>query len=110
MASHLLAQEPSKEVKGIVYFGFPLHAPGKDSKDRAAHLVDVRVPQLFIQGTRDALANLDLISEVNSELDQSDIKIIEGGDHSFKVKGTDQKSIIAILATHTANWVDSVLN
>ena len=110
MASHLLAQEPSKEVKGIVYFGFPLHAPGKDSKDRAAHLVDVRVPQLFIQGTRDALANLDLISEVNSELDQSDIKIIEGGDHSFKVKGTDQKSIIEMLATHTANWVDSVLN
>lgn len=85
MASHLLSDQTPQNVKGIIYFGFPLHAPGKDSKDRAAHLNLIKLPQLFIQGTNDKLANIDLIEQVIVELDNSTIDKIESADHSFNV-------------------------
>lgn len=110
MASHLLAENAFSQVKGVVYFGFPLHAPGRDAKDRAAHLDRISVPQLFLQGTKDSLANEQLISEVCSDLQNAQLKRIEDGDHSFKVKGMNHSEVIQTLALHTSNWVDSVLN
>lgn len=85
MASHLLAEKSFDYVKGIIYFGFPLHAPGRDSKDRASHLDQVSVPQLFIQGTKDKLANIDLIQEVLNDLSKVELVKIEDADHSFNV-------------------------
>ena len=77
MGSHLLAEESNLLVAGIIYFGFPLHAPGRDSKDRAAHLGGVKVPQLFIQGKKDKLANFEMITEVVDELPKARIHDIE---------------------------------
>lgn len=110
MASHLLAENETSPVNGIIYFGFPLHAPGRDSKDRADHLAHVDTPQLFLQGTKDTLANPQLINEVCEGLKQAEIIMIEGGDHSFKVKGTKHDEVIRALATHTSKWVNSQVN
>ena len=85
MASHLLAENSYDQVNGIIYFGFPLHAPGRDSTERAAHLVEINVPQLFLQGTNDKLANIGLIHEVIADLEDVELIELEGGDHSFKV-------------------------
>jgi predicted alpha/beta-hydrolase family hydrolase len=74
----------STQVKGIVYVGFPLHAPGKPGIDRAAHLQTITVPQLFLQGTRDTLAQFDLIEQVCSGLGRATLVQFEGADHSFQ--------------------------
>lgn len=86
MTSQLLAKEPELPVRGIAFLGFPLHAPNKPSRTRAAHLFDVVQPMLFIQGTRDTLADLNLIREVTSELGaRATLHVVEGADHSFGV-------------------------
>ena len=86
MTSQLLAKEPDLPVKGIAFVGFPLHQPNKPGRARAAHLFDVVQPMLFVQGTRDALANLALMKEVTAELGpKAVLHIIDGADHSFGV-------------------------
>jgi uncharacterized protein len=86
MTSQLLAKEPGLPVKGLAFVGFPLHQPNRPSRTRAAHLFDVVHPMLFVQGTRDALADLELISEVTRELGaRARLHVIEGADHSFGV-------------------------
>jgi predicted alpha/beta-hydrolase family hydrolase len=89
MASMLAAEEGKAfAAKGLVFFGYPLHAPGKADQPRVAHLPDVTVPMLFIQGTQDALARFDLIEELVSRLgSQARLHAVEGGDHSFRVRG-----------------------
>ncbi|HSF46173.1 MAG TPA: alpha/beta family hydrolase, partial [Chitinophagaceae bacterium] len=69
MSSQYLATKPSDAVKGIVFFGFPLHQSGKPSIERAEHLKAVQVPMLFLQGTRDELASYELIEQVCASLD-----------------------------------------
>lgn len=110
MASHLLSVNHELDVHGIIYFGFPLHAPGRDSKDRASHLDQIKVPQLFLQGTRDKLANIDMIREVISDLDNAQIMEIESGDHSFNVpKSIASKDVIMKrLAHEAANWISGI--
>ncbi len=105
MASHLLAEHSFDQVKGIIYFGFPLHAPGRDSKDRAAHLPNIQVPQLFLQGTKDALANSSLMKEVVNELPKSTLVEFENSDHSFKTKGKKIEEVITQLAEETNRWI-----
>jgi hypothetical protein len=86
MTSQLLAKEHDLPVKGLAFIGFPLHQPGKPSRTRAAHLFDVAHPMLFVQGTRDSLADLTLMREVTSELgSKATLHVIEGADHSFAV-------------------------
>lgn len=97
MTSNLLSKRPLP-VKGIVFFGFPLHAPGKPSKDRAEHLKTVKVPMLFLQGTRDSLADLTLIREVTSQLPLATLEIIEGADHSFAIGKRDAMDEIVTLS------------
>ena len=97
MTSQLAATEDLAPVKGIVYYGFPLHAPGKIGTERAAHLNDIPLPQLFLQGTRDTFAKTDLIEEVCAALPLAKLVLIEGGDHSFKMlkrSGITQKEAI----------------
>jgi hypothetical protein len=86
MTSQLLAKEPGLPVRGIAFVGFPLHQPNKPGRGRAAHLFDVVHPMLFVQGTRDTLADLALIREVTSELgSKATLHVIDGADHSFGV-------------------------
>src|SRR5688572_5271860 len=90
MTSQLLAKEPDLPVKGIAFVGFPLHQRNKPGRARAAHLFDVVQPMLFVQGTRDALADLALLKEVTAELgSKAVLHIIDGADHSF---GAPKKS------------------
>jgi len=86
MTSTAAAREPLPNVNGIAFLGFPLHAPNRPGDERAAHLHDVSVPMLFLQGTRDALASLDLMKPLCERLgSKATLHIVEGGDHSFKV-------------------------
>jgi predicted alpha/beta-hydrolase family hydrolase len=106
MSSQYLSKHDGGVVKGIIFYGFPLHPAGKPSTERAAHLKDVKVPLLFLQGTRDTLATLDLIETVCASLPLAKLEIIEGADHSFKAGKTDT---IKILAEKTSEWVDSLI-
>jgi predicted alpha/beta-hydrolase family hydrolase len=106
MSSQYLSTHPESLVKGIIFYGFPLHAAGKASTDRAAHLKDVKVPMLFLQGTRDALAQSDLIEEVCSSLRKATLIKIEGADHSFKA---GKINTIEILSEATSKWIDKLL-
>jgi predicted alpha/beta-hydrolase family hydrolase len=86
MTSNAAARAPLPGVKGLVFLGFPLHPPGKPGDNRAAHLAQVTVPMLFLQGTRDTLATLDLITAVCQRLGpRATLHVVEGADHSFKV-------------------------
>jgi len=106
MSSQYLSANPESAVKGIIFYGFPLHAAGKPSTERAEHLKNVKVPMLFLQGSRDALATFDFIESVCSQLDNATLVKIEGADHSFKAGKIDT---IEILAKTTDNWVDKIL-
>ena len=101
MTSNLLSKR-FLQLDGIVFYGFPLHAPGKASKDRAAHLKDVKIPMLFLQGTRDALANLQLITEVTTELPLATMNIFEGADHSF---AAGKRDVMRELVDATSSWI-----
>ena len=86
MTSQAAAESPLPGVDGLVFLGFPLHPAGKPGTDRAAHLGEVTVPMLFVQGTRDALADLDLLRPVLDDLgNRATLHVVEGGDHSFHV-------------------------
>ena len=86
MTSQAQAQSPLPQVRGLVFFAFPLHPAGQPGTDRATHLFDVRVPMLFIQGTRDELADLDLLRALIAQLGaRATLHLLEGADHSFHV-------------------------
>jgi len=86
MSTQAQAAEPLPGVKGIVLVGFPLHPAGKPSTERAAHLADVKLPMLFLQGTRDALADLELITQTTASLGKTaSLHIVDGADHAFHV-------------------------
>jgi predicted alpha/beta-hydrolase family hydrolase len=89
MASMVAAEDGDAFVgSALVFFGYPLHAPGKTEKLRDEHLARVTVPMLFIQGTSDSLARFDLVQDVVGRLgDRAWLRPIEGGDHSFRGRG-----------------------
>lgn len=101
-------------VRGLVFFGFPLHPPKSPGVARAEHLARVAVPMLFIQGTRDSLADLTLIRDVLGQLGQRAVlHIVEGGDHSFHVPKrsgrTDADALVEIVTT-VRGWMSHALN
>jgi uncharacterized protein len=86
MTSQAQAAAPVEGVRGLAFLGFPLHAAGKPSSERAAHLADVHIPMLFLQGTRDSLAEPKLIEGVVNRLGPSaSLHLVQGADHSFHV-------------------------
>jgi predicted alpha/beta-hydrolase family hydrolase len=86
MTSQAQAKQPLAGVHGLAFFGFPLHGAGQPSIERATHLADIRVPMLFLQGTRDKLAELDLLRPVVEGLGaRATLHLVEGADHSFHV-------------------------
>jgi predicted alpha/beta-hydrolase family hydrolase len=92
-------------VKGIIFFGFPLHPPGKPAIDRAEHLKDVKVPMLFLQGTKDELATWNLMEQVTNELSLATLYKLDGANHAFK---SGKQNLIPILAQATDEWVEKI--
>ena len=93
---------------GLVFLGYPLHAPGKTERLRAEHLARIAVPMLFVQGTRDPFARPDLLAKVIDGLgERATLEPVEGGDHSFRVRGVraDDREIGASLAGWAAPFV-----
>lgn len=86
MASMLLAQQSQPRVRAAVYLGYPLHPAGDPRKLRSAHLAAVRVPQLFVSGSRDALCDLELLRPLVTGLSGATLEVVDGGDHSLAVR------------------------
>jgi uncharacterized protein len=101
MTSHYFSTVRVPFVKGLVFVGFPLHPAGKPGIDRAVHLEQINTPMLFLQGTRDTLAQWDLIEGVCKKLPSATLIKLEGADHSFKASG---KNLIPVLASELAGW------
>lgn len=109
MTSRAMAEAPLPKIQGLVFLGFPLHPAGKPGDERAAHLSDVDVPMLFVQGTRDRLATLELLQPVTKNLGgRATVHIVEGGDHSLAVpkrSGRSPESVHDAVAESIANWM-----
>jgi hypothetical protein len=108
MTSTAQAESPLPGVRGLVFLGFPLHPPGKPGTARADHLSRVEVPMLFLQGTRDEFATLDLLQSVVAGLGpRATLHVIEGGDHSFNVPKSVSRSrgpVMPELADTISDW------
>ena len=102
MTSQRVAKACPDYLKGIVFFGFPLHAIGNPSMDRAAHLKEIKMPMLFLQGTKDKLAEIALITKVTKGLRNAKLIKFEGADHSFKVP---KQNILPDLAAAAGEWM-----
>ncbi len=106
MSSQYLAEHPESPVSGIVFYGFPLHPAGKPSIERAEHLKVLKIPMLFLQGSKDTLATWDLIEPVCKSLRKATLVKLEGADHSFKA---GKKDIMPLLTAETKKWVEKIL-
>ncbi|MGD8278232.1 MAG: alpha/beta hydrolase [Gemmatimonadota bacterium] len=113
MTSNACAAERLPRVRGLVFFGFPLHPAGRPSTDRADHLSAVRVPMLFLQGTRDALAGLELLIPACAALGETArLHVIEGADHGFHVlkrSGRTDTAVLDELADVTRDWAEGLV-
>jgi uncharacterized protein len=113
MTSQAQAVAPLAGVRGLIFLGFPLHPAGKPSQERARHLADVRLPMLFLQGTRDALAALDLLEPVCAALGQrATLKLVADADHSFHVparSGRKDAQVRGEMLDALAAWIDGVI-
>ncbi|QCI68027.1 alpha/beta family hydrolase [Phreatobacter stygius] len=109
MTSQAQALVPLAGVRGLVFFAFPLHPAGKPSIERAPHLSDVALPLLFLQGTRDELAQLDLLQPVVAKLgERATLVLAEEADHAFHVKastGRKDTDVLAAFLEATADWM-----
>jgi uncharacterized protein len=109
MTSLAAAREPLEGVRGLIYYGFPLHAAGRASADRGQHLFDVKLPMLFLQGSRDALADLKLLKPLCARLGEKiELFVIDGGDHSFhllKSSGRSDDQALDEAVTKTSSWI-----
>ena len=112
MTSQAQAIEPLAGVRGLAFLGFPLHPAGEPSEQRAAHLSKVSIPMLFLQGTRDALAERSLIEAVAARLGRrATLSFIEQADHSFHVpasSGRKDAEVRAEVLRRLAAWIDAL--
>jgi predicted alpha/beta-hydrolase family hydrolase len=113
MASRAASVAPLPGVIGLVFLGFPLHTAGKPSTERSEHLDSVDLPMLFLQGTRDRLADLELLEPIVDSLGpRAHLHIVDGGDHSFEVlkrSGRSDDEVFEELAGAIAKWGKRVL-
>ena len=112
MTSQAQAKAPLEGVHGLAFLGFPLHPAGRPSQDRGAHLFDVQIPMLFLQGTRDTLASVDQIEPLCDKLGgRAMLKLFADADHSFHVPArtgrTDRQVLSDVIDTFAA-WLDNV--
>lgn len=106
MSSQYVSKHGPSSAKGIVFYGFPLHPPGKPDTQRAEHLKSISIPLLFLQGTNDALATISLVEETCSKLSNATLVKFEDADHSFKIKKQDA---VKALALETNKWIGMIL-
>lgn len=108
MTSTTASEEALPGVKGIAFFGFPLHAAGKPGSKRGDHLADVGVPMLFLQGTRDKLADLALLRPLVETVEpRPALHVVEGADHGFHVlkrSGRTDEEVLDELCDRFARW------
>jgi uncharacterized protein len=111
MTSQAQAEDAPPGVRGLVFFGFPLHAPGKPSDERAAHLARVTVPMLFLQGTRDEFATLDLLQPMVKRLGElATLELFEDADHSFHMparSGRKDAEVREEMLDRMARWMQA---
>jgi predicted alpha/beta-hydrolase family hydrolase len=107
--SQAQAASPLLGVRGLAFLGFPLHAPGKPSDERARHLFDVAVPMLFLQGTRDDLADLSLLQPLIAKLGpRATLRLFPDADHSFHVparSGRKDAEVTREVLDALADWM-----
>jgi uncharacterized protein len=112
MASQAQAEAPLTGVVGLAFLGFPLHPPKAPSDERGAHLDDVKIPMLFLQGTRDELAELTLLKALVKRLGKrATLKLYEDGDHSFHVRarsGHTDAEVFEEMMNDLAAWADNI--
>jgi predicted alpha/beta-hydrolase family hydrolase len=108
MTSQAAADQPLEGVRRLVFFGFPLHAAGSPSSERGAHLSRVTVPMLFLQGTRDKLAELELLRPLLAAIPRATLKVFEGGDHMFHFPKSAGRTedVFSEIARTIADWTD----
>jgi predicted alpha/beta-hydrolase family hydrolase len=112
MTSQAQAATPLAGVRGLAFFGFPLHPAGRPSDERAEHLFKIEVPMLFLQGRRDKLAELPLLERLIQTLGaRASLRLFEYADHSFHVpvrSGRDDGEIMHDVLTVFAAWVETL--
>jgi uncharacterized protein len=111
MTSQAQAAAPLEGVRGIAFLGFPLHPSGKPSSDRAAHLAKVHIPMLFLQGTRDSLAETGLIEPLAKSLSLATLHLVDGADHSFHVlarSGRKDSEVLGEILDVFARWAGAI--
>ena len=110
MTSLTASQRSLDKIRGLIFFGFPFHLAGKPYVARAEHLKKVRLPMLFLQGTRDELAKSEILQPICDELpDTATLNLIEGADHSFHVlkrSGRTNNEVLHELANRVRSWID----
>jgi len=113
MTSQAQAASPLPGVRGLVFLAFPLHLAGRPSDERGAHLLAVQIPMLFIQGTRDQLADLQLLRTRVGQLGaRATLRLFEDADHAFHVPartGRKDPEIMAEIAEVLANWIATTI-
>lgn len=109
MTSTAASKDALPGVLGLAFFGFPLHAPGKDSNERGAHLADVGLPMLFLQGTRDRLARLDLLEPLLARVKpRPTLHVVDSADHGFHVtkkSGRTDEEALDEICSRFSEWV-----
>ncbi len=112
MSSMAAAEAPLEHVRGLVFFAFPLHPSGKPSTERAAHLSDVTIPMLFLSGTRDKLAVLDVLQPTCEQIgDKATLHLLDTADHGFKVLKRSRKTdedVFVEMARVINEWVSAL--
>src|SRR5882757_6898311 len=113
MTSQAQAIAPLEGVRGLAFLGFPLHPAGKPSSDRAKHLADIDIPMLFLQGTRDALAELSLLEPVVKKLGKlATLHLVKEADHSFHVlarSGRNDREVMTEVLDAFAAWANKLI-
>ncbi len=113
MTSQAQAKAPLQGVGGLAFLGFPLHPAGRPSQDRAAHLFDVQIPMLFLQGTRDTLASVDQLEPLCKRLGRrATLRLFADADHSFHVPartGRKDAQVLGDVINAFAAWLEGVI-
>ena len=113
MTSLAAAKEPLDGISGLIFFGFPLHAAGKPSAERGKHLAEISLPMLFLQGSRDMLADLRLLKPLCQRLGKRvELFVVDGGDHSFhmlKSSGRSDDTVLDQIVDEVAAWLSRLI-
>lgn len=106
MGTYLVAE--GYPARGLILYAYPLHPAGKPEKLRIEQFPEIAIPMLFFQGTRDALARMDLVEEHIASLPNATVEVVEGASHSTRGGGWTDESTANHLAAHTASWLRSL--